>query len=269
IGKRKAVSLYRNGELDTVFSGWPAGVDDLLVQARFDGDRYNVYFGALEGKIVRELHSRSLRTDRWDGSGQTIDGVVVAPVGVHSEMLDKVVAALGYTGVGCAQFLFDPSTGQSCFLEINPRFGASYAFVERAGFDLTGLALELAEPTPAPRPLRQPPRPLRFVWTYGDLSGLRFSVQTGDVTPWQAARWAFAAFAAAIAADVHVTWSWSDPGPTLSAYLGQIGNLIWRHKNAGAPDRPAISPQRGAASHGDGAAFRPAPAEARRRALRP
>lgn len=249
IGKRKAVPVYDDPGFEAAFAAWPEGVGDLLVQKRFEGVRYNVYFGALDGVIVRELHSRSLRTDRWDGSGQTIEGVVVDPVPVHSEMLARAVAAMGYTGVGCAQFLLDPATSRSCFLEINPRFGASYAFVEHAGFDLTGLALELAKPAPAPKPLAAPPRPVHCVWTYGDLSGLTFSLSNNDITPAQALRWARAALVAAVTADVHVTWSWSDPRPTLAAYASQLLKIVTGSRDAGGQDEISQRPARPGRSH--------------------
>ena len=228
IGKRKAVSLYDLDDLGAAFPAWPSELNGLLVQTRFDGDRYNIYFGARDGKLIRELHSRSLRTDRWDGSGQTIDGRMVPPVAVHSAMLAKATEALGYTGIGCAQFLHDPATGESCFLEINPRFGASYVFVERAGFQLTQLALELAESDKASQPLLRSVRSVRFVWSYGDLSGLGFSIRNGDVTFGQAIRWAAAAIGAAFAADVHVTWSWSDPIPTIRFYGTQLMKIFRR-----------------------------------------
>lgn len=222
IGKRKAITIRHADELAEAFPTWPEGLRSLLVQRRFEGDRYNIYYGAQDGVIVRELHSRSIRTDRWDGSGQTIEGKVVAPVARHTEMLAQAAGALRYTGIGCAQFLYDPATDQSCFLEINPRFGASYVFVERAGFELTRLALELAEPSPAPTALARPVRPTRFVWTFGDLSGLAFSIRSGDVSAAQAVRWAATAMRAAVFADVHVTWSWSDPLPTIRFYLGRL-----------------------------------------------
>jgi len=248
IGKRKAVSVFDGTGFEAAFASWPEGVGALLVQKRFEGIRYNVYFGALDGAIVRELHSRSLRTDRWDGSGQTIEGLVVEPVPVHREMLAKAVAAMGYTGVGCAQFLLDPDTGSSCFLEINPRFGASYAFVEHAGFDLTGLALELAGPAPAPRPLAEPVRPVHCVWTYGDLSGLVFSLSNKDITVAEAVRWARACLVAAVTADMHVTWSWSDPRPTLAAYASQFLKIVTGSREAGGSDEIARRPSQPEAS---------------------
>ena len=171
------------------------------------------------------MHSYSLRTDRIDGSGQTIEGMIVPTVPIHQEMLATAVKAMGYTGIGNAQFLHDKESGESCFLEINPRFGGSHAFVERSGFDQTRLALDLAKPDYEPKPPKSV-RPVRFVWTYGDLHGLMFSLRAGDVTTKQARQWALACIRAAVMSDVHVTWSWRDPWPTLAIYSGRFASLF-------------------------------------------
>ncbi|MCC6982803.1 MAG: hypothetical protein IT535_05995 [Bauldia sp.] len=222
IGKRKAISLYSAADLDRELSEWPKGLRRLLVQRRFVGERYNIYFGAAAGRVVREITSFSLRTDRHDGSGQTIEGVTVGDIPLLSAELAKVVAAMDYTGVGCAQFLYDRDAGTCCFLEINARFGASYAFIEWAGFALTRLAVELAsEGGPAePRPLAT--RRSRFVWTQGDVAGLVFSLRQGDIGFGQAWRWAMQALVAACRANVQIGFSWDDPKPALRAYLRRL-----------------------------------------------
>jgi len=229
IWHRKAITLERMDNFDLQFPEWPADLSELLVQKRFVGDRYNVYFGARDGKIVRELHSYSLRTDRIDGSGQTIEGVVVPPISTHSAMLATVVGAMKYTGIGNAQFLHDRSSRESCFLEINPRFGGSHSFVERSGFEQTRLALDLARPDYKSSPPKTV-RTVRFVWTYGDLQGLLFSLRAGDLTAKQALAWALACGRAALTSDVHVTWSWTDPSQTIGIYLSRFGRVIRRRK---------------------------------------
>jgi predicted ATP-grasp superfamily ATP-dependent carboligase len=239
IGKRKALMLEGPADLDRLLPEWPTGIAAILAQRQFRGERYNIYFGAADGLIIRELTSRSLRTDRWDGSGQTIEGEVVEPLPGLSADLRRVAAAMAYTGVGCAQFLYDAASGRSCFLEINPRFGASYVFVERSGLELTGLAVELAGPAlpaaPDPRPLS----PIRFVWTYGDLSGLLYSLRRREIGLGQALRWLGRAIAAAVRADVHVTWSWDDPRPALRFYAGRFLRPGRRTAGAAAPEEGA------------------------------
>ena len=225
IWHRKAITIERATDFDKVFPRWPSDGGELLAQRRFEGERYNVYFAAREGKIICELHSYSLRTDRIDGSGQTIEGKIVPAVPVHSSMLAKAAEGMNYTGIGNAQFLHDVETGQSCFLEINPRFGGSHSFVEYSGFDQTRLALELARPGYEPLP-PEAVKPVHFVWTYGDLYGLMFSLKAGDVTKKQALRWLLASVRAAILSDVHVTWSWRDPLPTLGIIWERLSRAV-------------------------------------------
>ena len=225
IWHRKAITIERQEDFDRLFPQWPADLSELLVQKRFEGDRYNVYFAARDGKVICELHSYSLRTDRIDGSGQTIEGMIVPTVPTHCSMLATAVGAMKYTGIGNAQFLHNKAGGQSCFLEINPRFGGSHSFVERSGFDQTRLALDLARPDSEPLPPKTV-RPVRFVWTYGDLYGLMFSLRAGDVTAKQALWWAVACVRAAVMSDVHVTWSLRDPWPTIGIYLRRFAKAF-------------------------------------------
>ena len=51
----------------------------LLVQERFDGDRFNVYFAARDGLLVETVCARITRTDRPDGSGLAVEGTTVTP----------------------------------------------------------------------------------------------------------------------------------------------------------------------------------------------
>jgi biotin carboxylase len=227
VGKRKAVTLRRPGDEGQLAPHWPDGTSELLVQKRFSGDRYNIYFAARDGALVREQHTLSLRTDRADGSGQTIYGVTIERVPELSDLLAVVARRMRYNGVGCAQFLYDPATREACFLEINPRFGASYAFIERIGMNLTRLAVEIAtgEPVSGNYPA-EGKAGTRFVWTYGDLIGIWYSLRHREIDRSGAARWAASALIAAVRADVHVTWSWRDPCPALAFYGGQLRKTL-------------------------------------------
>jgi biotin carboxylase len=227
IGKRKAVTLAGPGDEGLLAPHWPDGTSQLLVQKRFSGDRYNVYFAARDGALLREQHTISLRTDRADGSGQTIYGVTIERIPELSDALAVAVRRMTYNGVGCAQFLYDPTTGSACFLEINPRFGASYAFVERMGMNLTRLAVEIATGDPVSGDFPSEGKAgTRFVWTYGDLIGIWYSLRHREIDRRGAWRWAASALIAALRADVHVTWSWRDPCPTLAFYGGQLRKTL-------------------------------------------
>ncbi|MGF7161144.1 biotin carboxylase [Rhodoligotrophos appendicifer] len=224
IGKLKAITLDRLEDLRTQ----PAGIFDtigpMLLQRYFTGKRYNVYFASLEGRVLDEQHARIFRTDRADGSGLTVEGETIPTVTELSEDVHRLSQALGYTGVGCAQFLLDEGNRTRCFLEINPRFGANYSFIEAAGMPLTRLGLMLAGSDPvAPRGVpKGARRRVHFVWTYGDFAGLVHEILHRNIAPGAALSWALKALKAALTADMHVTWSWRDPKPTLMTYGGRF-----------------------------------------------
>ena len=234
IERLKAVTLNGPPDIAEAFDPWPAGLSAVLLQRRFIGTRTNVYFAALEGRILAEQHSLSLRTDRVDGTGQTIEGVTIAPIPAISREIGALVRRIGYTGVGCAQFLYDEAANRPCYLEINARFGASHAFVEKVGMGLTELALNLAWNAPRFAPARagRYDEGSRFVWTLGDLSGLLFALRRGDVGPKGALVWLGRALLAAVRSEVHVTWSIRDPVPTLILYARSIGNNLGLRKRA-------------------------------------
>jgi biotin carboxylase len=217
IWHRKAITLQTAAQVDVVFRSWPEGLKELLIQQRFEGERYNIQFAARDGRVLAEQHSYSIRTDRIDGTGQTIEGQTIPAVRIHSQMLAQVVGAMRYSGVGNAQFLYDQERDEACFLEINPRFGASHSYTEYSGFNLTELALQISDPTCEPRPVK-PRAHVRFVWTYGDLHGLMFSLKAGDLTKMEALKWIASSIKAALLCDCHVTWSWQDPRPAAIIY---------------------------------------------------
>jgi hypothetical protein len=102
-------------------------------------------------------------------------------------------------------------------LEINPRLGANFVISERAGLPLSRLALELARGggPEVPRDAWRYERGLRFAWTFGALSGCRFQLREGQIGRRQALRLMGRAVIEALRADVHITWSWRDPLPSL------------------------------------------------------
>jgi hypothetical protein len=102
---------------------------------------------------------------------------------------------------------------------------------------LTRLAVELAQgevDPPAPTPYKFD-EGTRFVSTFGDLAGLAYSVITGEVGLTGALRWLGAALRAAFRADVHITWSLSDPLPTIAVPLWRLIRFVAQGKS---PLRP-------------------------------
>ncbi|WP_170984631.1 hypothetical protein [Rhodoligotrophos defluvii] len=223
-GKLKAITFNSAEELD----GYPMAVFEaagpMLLQRYFTGRRYNVYFAAFDGRVVDEQHARIFRSDRADGSGLTVEGETIPDVPELSKDVHALARALRYTGVGCAQFLFDEKARSRCFLEINPRFGANYSFVEAAGMPLTHLCLLLAGSDPVVPRLagRDRRKRVHFVWSYGDFAGLVHEIIRRQIGLGETLAWAVRAITAAVKADLHVTWAKDDPKPTIMTYAGRL-----------------------------------------------
>ena len=128
------------------------------------------------------------------------------------------MAHLRYTGVGFGQFLVQPGAQDGAFLELNPRLDANYVTADHAGFDLANLAVDLAADVPVdPRiPASTKRDGHTFAWTAGDLAGLRYALGQGEITRAGALAELGRIARTAVLADVHVTWSWRDPVPTIA-----------------------------------------------------
>lgn len=213
-GTCKAIVCDDAAALCAQLPHWPEGHDRVIVQSRVEGPRHNVYFAAREGRLLSHLETVSSRTNRADGTGLAVSGRTVAPTPALLDDTQAFVRELGYTGVGCAQFIVDPATGQSTFLEVNPRIAGNHAIPTAAGLGLgkTLITLHGGGPCTAP-PTGEVG--LRYVWSYGDLGGLCRETASGRIG-WRAALgWAGAATADAIRADFHLVWSWKDPLPAI------------------------------------------------------
>ncbi len=226
--QRKALILASNDELQRSLPAWPEDHEALLVQREVTGPRHNLYFAAKDGELLAVVEMKILRNQKPDGTSNAVAGVSLPPTPELHDHVRKLAGALGFTGVGCAQFLVGGSDGATTFLEINPRLGANFACVLHCGFDLPRIALDLASGgRPAAADLPQSyPAGQRFVWTFGDLQGLRDALTAREIGPLQAARWFAASLSAAMRADVHVTWSWRDPLPTLALFARPVMNRL-------------------------------------------
>ncbi len=243
---RKALIVRDPAEQKRLLPAWPQEQEALLLQRMAHGPRRNVYFAALDGRVVRSLETAIIRTDASDGTGLAVEGVTCAPSPGLSRDTATLVAALNYTGIGLTQFIVDEAAGTSCLLELNPRIAGSHAVPEAAGLDLTGLAVSLAQGRTGDAGRSIVPRSFRYAWTYGDLRGLAAALANGDVGPAEAAVWFARAALTLLRADVHMTWSVSDPAPALALFLRHLPgmhrllNLVpgsrarsgWKHASA-------------------------------------
>jgi predicted ATP-grasp superfamily ATP-dependent carboligase len=232
----KAVILASDAELDRVPAAWTRGRGCILAQRYVTGRRHNLYFAARKGRLVRLLEAVIERTDRLDDTGLAVEGRSIEPTPDLARYTERLAAALDYTGVGCAQFLVDPRSGAASFLEVNARIAGNHAIAEAGGLELGALSITLAATDPPDVPFVRGRPGLHYAWTYGDLRGLVGALASGLAFR-AALRWALRLLRALFTTDVHVTWRWDDPLPTLVLYARSIGLFSYRLRRRSALPR--------------------------------
>jgi len=221
---KKAVIIENWADYKRFVSLWCDVDHPVLIQSRAFGPRYNLFFTARHGKILDTLETHIRRTDSLDGTGVAVEGITAATSEALLGDVSRLARALDYTGIGLAQFIVDPVSGERCFLEVNPRIAGSQAITEQMGLEMARTAIELAQglvPDP-PKRARLIRAGFRYVWSYGDLRGLRSSIARGELSRGGAARWLTKMLWAALWADHHMTWSWHDPLPALMLSMRQV-----------------------------------------------
>ena len=221
---RKALILANSRELRAELKTWPQGHTHLLLQRYAQGTRHNVYFAAQNGSLIGVSESKINRTNNLDGTGLAVDGQTLTPTPELLEGTRRLVEETHYTGIGLAQFIVDPESGDTCFLELNPRVSGSHAVPERAGVPLSRWAVELAETGPAPDQVSSDCGfgrcDIRYVWTSGDLLALKTSLMDRHISPAQVPGLLLKIARSALAANTHMIWRWDDPLPAVAALLG-------------------------------------------------
>ncbi len=220
---RKALIVPDPTSLLAVLHTWPAGHRGLIVQRFVEGPRINVYFAARHGRPLRYLATRIDRTDACDGTGYAVDGVTIGMDTDLEEVCNTLIAALDYTGIGLLQFIRDARTGDSVFLELNPRVSGSHAVPESCAMNLSRLAIDLAAGTVSDEALVRGPAGRRYTWLYGDLSGLLSAVDGGDISKGSAAWAALRAVFGAATASIDLSGRLDDPLPVLALIARKFG----------------------------------------------
>ncbi len=236
LGSRKALICRDLKELRQAIPSWPEGQPGLLLQRQATGPRHNVYFAAYEGQMLQFVESRIRRTDMSDGTGLAVDGETVLPSPQLMQHCVAMVRETGYSGIGLFQFIHDAEQDRTCFLELNARVSGSHSVPAGAGLELSAAALAIASGEPgAVRPLMGLAG-IDYVWTYGDLRGLKAAVSRRDITLADALRWLGNLFISLYRADVHMTWRLDDPMPAANLIFKQlplISRLFKRDGEAG------------------------------------
>ncbi|MDJ0612931.1 MAG: hypothetical protein QNJ29_04590 [Rhizobiaceae bacterium] len=235
IDGNKAVCINDENEMVAFFRRNNLEHQTLLLQRKFLGKRHNVYFAAFDGKITRVLHAVIDRTDKADDTGLAVEGRTLEATGPIIEQTERLVGALNYSGIGCAQFLVNETTGASSFLEINPRIAGNHALPEHVGLDLAGFNLERVVNGKSDTKHIIGTSGLKYCWTTGDLMGAKVAFLKGEVGLTSLIRWIGRALLTSIRSDVHMVFSFRDPSPALHALWNFVPRLTrWR--------KPKISP---------------------------
>ena len=226
-GSRKAVIVATPRALREAVRVRGDGGPALLVQRWVDGVRHNVYFAATAGRIVRIADVDVARTDQPDTTGLAVAGRTRPVDPALHAFTAALTERLAYHGVGCAQYIVGAGDGPSTFLELNPRLGGNHAVPEASGVELSTVAIALAAADRIDVPFVAGRPGLRYAWTYGDLRGLRAARASGRLTRRETVAWAWRIVCAFFAADVHMTWRWDDPLPTLALYARRLPGARW------------------------------------------
>jgi hypothetical protein len=242
-GDHKAVLCRDESDLARQLPAWPAGHDRLLVQRLVDGPRHDLFFAARDGELLDVVEMLTVRTQRRDGTGLAVEGHT-CPVSVGlREQLAALVAHLRYTGVGFAQFLVQPGK-DGAFIELNPRLSGNYRIADHAGLDLANIAVDLATDVPVERRSTAPTGRAghTYAWTFGDLVGLWYAIGRGEITRAGALASLGRITRTAVRADVHLTWSWRDPAPTIATYWRYL--VLSRLRLLAPPKEPCTDRRR-------------------------
>ena len=207
---KKALILADPAQLDAVLAeiAGTADAESFVLQRFAPGVRHNCHVAADGGRLVAFLQQKVLRTDEPDGTGIGLEGVTVAPSAELRAYCERILYRLGYSGIGCIQFLVDEASGEVSLLELNPRLDSTAALACKLGYDFPRLAVEIAAHA-RPEPLTAPYAIGRhYHWVYGDLNA------------WRQGKIGLGTLARAALRGCDLTLEWRDPAPCL--------NLLWR-----------------------------------------
>ncbi|MEM7214179.1 MAG: ATP-grasp domain-containing protein [Pseudomonadota bacterium] len=229
IDGNKAVYVENEDELSACFDRHGLHNQPLLIQQKFEGKRHNVYFAATSGHATKLLHAVIDRTDKIDGTGLAVEGRTLNAHHAVVEQTKTLLEALDYNGIGCAQFLVNQETGESSFLEINPRIAGNHALPEYKGLDLGWFNFERVfnERVDAKEVIATGGQ--RYCWTTGDLMGAKVAYLRKEIGLVTLIGWLIKAAVTAVRSDVHMVFDRKDPNPAIQGLWKAVPRIArWR-----------------------------------------
>lgn len=231
---KKCVFVRTELDLEALVDEWPDGQDNFVVQNEIEGMRYNCDVVAENGQIQLYFESEILRTDQADYAGNSVFDRSIRPSTLHKNYCEQFVAELNYTGLVLIQFLRDARTGESYFLEANPRAGSTIGLAVHCGIDLPTAAL-MARVGNSSKSEKSYPINRTQNCFHNDLRGLRKARIDGEIGPRQSLMWLAKAVVDFLRADYHTTFVWRDPKPTIKLYWSLLAR---QHKEKGRDSIP-------------------------------
>ncbi|MEK6766621.1 MAG: hypothetical protein AABY49_10415 [Planctomycetota bacterium] len=228
---KKCIICNSPDEFKKYFPKWPEKYRDLILQKKVSGIRYSCMFTSFKGNIISYFEEKTLRTDTYDGTGNSIDSVSSSPSKQRRDFCELLTRRLDYTGIGCIQFLANEEDGNSYFLEFNPRMDANCALPYFCGVDFPRQAIDVHqylrnETISLLQYSRDYPVGKRIHWLLGDMSGMLRELKQRKISILQGISWFLKILNTLLKASHHITWSWKDPLPTLVMYKQEFSNIV-------------------------------------------
>jgi predicted ATP-grasp superfamily ATP-dependent carboligase len=226
---KKCVFIRTPDDLDTLTRSWPANDDSFVIQNEISGIRHNCDIVAKNGEIKVYFEAEILRTDQLDYAGNSVFDRSIPPNAEHKEYCERFIAAINYTGLTLIQFLKDPATGQTCFLEANPRGGAGISLAVSCGIDLPAITMKVCTGQTPEFDNDYAAYRTRSSF-HDDLQGIRKAHVFGELSTGQTIRWFGRACIDSLRANYYSTFVWSDPKPTVKIYWNMLLRLLFKNK---------------------------------------
>lgn len=241
---KKAVTCTSLEHLLSLYDTWLEDNPGLLIQRYVSGKRDNIYFAAHEGVIYRYLHAKIERTNQPDGSGLALEGVTVTPCTHLRDYTERLIKALDYSGIGCAQYLVDSKTGEQNFLEINPRLAGNHALPEACGLNLGDWLIDQTIYGLPDKSQRHGQQGVRYTWLAGELAAIKRAHNLKKLDKWSAVKASLHAVKVTINSDMDMGLMRGDIMPgliTLCDSFPVLGRVTRRRLEKGLIRRLLIN----------------------------
>ncbi len=222
---KKAIIAYSKADIDELSIDWTKHPEGVILQRKVEGIRHSIAFTAYEGRICGCLHFIIHRTNSYDETGVAVSGITVEPDRYLKQYTETLIKALNYSGVGCAQYIVNDKTGETCYLEINPRLPGHLTFQEFAGLRCGNFLMDMIlKGKPDTTPFTGPAG-IRFSWICDDIIAAKTAWRKRQISTPKAILWFFRITESALRSDVDVLFPRKDIKPGLLALARALPGL--------------------------------------------